>query len=86
MTLGSHQKTVGASQAHLTPRWIIETLGPFDLDPCASAIATRCGFGSSPRCMVGRRLRNGSCSAQLRCSVLRRNDRVRDGAALTYGV
>jgi DNA N-6-adenine-methyltransferase Dam len=36
MTLGSHQKTVGASQVHLTPRWIIEVLGPFDLDPCAA--------------------------------------------------
>ena len=36
MTLGSHQKTVGASQVHLTPRWIIDALGPFDLDPCAA--------------------------------------------------
>jgi hypothetical protein len=36
MTLGSHQKTVGASQDHLTPRCIIEALGPFDLDPCAA--------------------------------------------------
>jgi DNA N-6-adenine-methyltransferase (Dam) len=36
MTLGSHQRTIGASQVHLTPRWIIEALGPFDLDPCAA--------------------------------------------------
>jgi hypothetical protein len=33
MTLGSHQKTIGASQVRLTPRWIIEALGLFDLDP-----------------------------------------------------
>src|SRR5712671_6255676 len=36
MTLGSHQKTIGTSQVHLTPRWIVEALGPFDLDPCAA--------------------------------------------------
>lgn len=36
MTLGSHQKTVGDSQTWITPRWIIEALGPFDLDPCAA--------------------------------------------------
>ncbi len=36
MTLGSHQRTIGTSQVHLTPRWIIEALGPFDLDPCAA--------------------------------------------------
>jgi hypothetical protein len=36
LTLGSHQKTVGASQVHLTPRWIIEALRPFVLDPCAA--------------------------------------------------
>jgi hypothetical protein len=35
MTLGSHQRTVGASQSHFTPRWIIDRLGPFDTDPCA---------------------------------------------------
>ena len=32
MTLGSHQKTVGASQVHLTPRCIIDELGPFGHD------------------------------------------------------
>jgi hypothetical protein len=36
MTLGSHQKCVGKSQIHLTPKWIIDRLGPFDLDPCAA--------------------------------------------------
>lgn len=36
MTIGSHQRTVGKSQTHLTPPWIIERLGPFDLDPCAA--------------------------------------------------
>jgi hypothetical protein len=36
MTLGSHQSTIGTSQVHLTPRWIIDALGPFDLDPCAA--------------------------------------------------
>lgn len=36
MTLGSHQRTVGKSQVHLTPRFIIDALGPFDLDPCAA--------------------------------------------------
>lgn len=36
MTLGSHQRCVGKSQVHLTPRWLIDALGPFDLDPCAA--------------------------------------------------
>jgi len=36
MTLGSHQSCVGKSQEHLTPKWIIDRLGPFDLDPCAA--------------------------------------------------
>src|SRR5262249_9781722 len=36
MTLGSHQRTVGRSQNHITPKWIIDRLGPFDLDPCAA--------------------------------------------------
>jgi hypothetical protein len=38
MTIGSHQATVGKSQVHLTPRWIIDALGPFDLDPCAATV------------------------------------------------
>ena len=36
MSLGSHQRTVGLSQNHITPRWIIDALGPFKLDPCAA--------------------------------------------------
>ena len=36
MTLGSHQRVVGKSQVHITPRWIVDVLGPFDLDPCAA--------------------------------------------------
>jgi hypothetical protein len=36
MTLGSHQRCVGKSQVHLTPKWLIDKLGPFDLDPCAA--------------------------------------------------
>ncbi len=36
MTLGSHQTSIGKSQTHCTPRWIITRLGPFDLDPCAA--------------------------------------------------
>ena len=36
MTLGSHQQSVGKSQIHITPRWIIDRLGPFDLDPAAA--------------------------------------------------
>lgn len=38
MTLGSHQKTVGETQTWITPRWIIDALGPFDLDPCAAGL------------------------------------------------
>jgi hypothetical protein len=36
MSLGSHQRTIGSSQVHITPKWIIDALGPFDLDPCAA--------------------------------------------------
>lgn len=36
MTLGSHQKSVGASQSWITPQHILEALGPFDLDPAAA--------------------------------------------------
>ena len=32
----SHEKPIGKTQVHLTPKWIIDGLGPFDLDPCAS--------------------------------------------------
>lgn len=37
MTLGSHQRTVGSSQTYITPRSIIDDLGPFDTDPCAAS-------------------------------------------------
>jgi DNA N-6-adenine-methyltransferase (Dam) len=36
MTLGSHQQCIGKSQDHITPRGIIDALGPFDLDPAAA--------------------------------------------------
>lgn len=36
MTLGSHQQSIGKSQVHITPKWIIDALGPFDLDPAAA--------------------------------------------------
>jgi hypothetical protein len=36
VTLGSHQKTVGETQTWITPKWIIDALGPFDLDPCSA--------------------------------------------------
>ena len=36
MTLGSHQTSIGKTQVHITPRWIIEVLGPFDHDPAAA--------------------------------------------------
>jgi hypothetical protein len=36
MTLGSHQRCVGLSQDHITPKWLIDAIGPFDLDPCAA--------------------------------------------------
>jgi hypothetical protein len=36
MTIGSHQRTIGKSQVAITPRWILDPLGPFDLDPCGN--------------------------------------------------
>jgi hypothetical protein len=36
MALGSHQTTVGKSQSHITPKFIIDALGPFDLDPASA--------------------------------------------------
>lgn len=38
MTIGSHQQCVGRSQVHLTPRWLLDRLGEFDLDPCAATV------------------------------------------------
>jgi hypothetical protein len=37
MTLGSHQRTIGTSQVHITPLRIITATGPYDLDPCAAS-------------------------------------------------
>jgi hypothetical protein len=36
MTLGSHQTAIGKSQVHITPKWILDPLGSFDLDPAAA--------------------------------------------------
>jgi hypothetical protein len=39
MTLGSHQQTVGKSQNHITPLWLIDAVGgaqSFDLDPAGA--------------------------------------------------
>ena len=36
MTLGSHQRSIGKSQVAITPRAILDPLGPFDLDPCGN--------------------------------------------------
>jgi len=36
VSLGSHQRTLGRSTDHITPKFIIDACGPFDLDPCAS--------------------------------------------------
>ena len=35
MTLGSHQTSIGKSQAHFTPKWILDAHASFDMDPCA---------------------------------------------------
>lgn len=37
MTLGSHQRTVGRTQTWITPKAILDAVGPFDLDPCAAS-------------------------------------------------
>ena len=35
--IGSHERPgQGATNDWLTPRWLLDALGPFDLDPCAS--------------------------------------------------
>jgi hypothetical protein len=36
VTLGSHQKCVGDSQNHITPKRFIDRTGPYVLDPCAA--------------------------------------------------
>jgi DNA N-6-adenine-methyltransferase (Dam) len=37
MTLGSHQQCVGKTQTHITPKWLLDRLAGFDLDPCAAS-------------------------------------------------
>lgn len=32
-----HEKPFGNTDVHLTPKWVLDGLGPFDLDPCANA-------------------------------------------------
>jgi hypothetical protein len=34
----SHHATIGKSNDWITPQWILEPLGKFDLDPCASEV------------------------------------------------
>lgn len=34
--MGGHQSPRSATTDWLTPKWIIDALGPFDLDPCAA--------------------------------------------------
>lgn len=33
--IGSHESAVGGTDEWLTPPWVVEALGPFDLDPCS---------------------------------------------------
>jgi hypothetical protein len=34
--MGSHQSAAAATHVWLTPRWVLDALGPFDIDPCAA--------------------------------------------------
>jgi phage N-6-adenine-methyltransferase len=34
-SIGSHESAVGGTDEWITPRNIVDTLGPFDLDPCS---------------------------------------------------
>lgn len=34
--VGGHQKTKGSSDEWITPQWVIDALGDFDLDPCSA--------------------------------------------------
>src|SRR5262249_39764274 len=36
VTLGSHQRSIGETQNHITPKWIMDKSGPYDLDPAAA--------------------------------------------------
>lgn len=33
--MASHERAIGGKDEWLTPPWIVDKLGPFDLDPCA---------------------------------------------------
>jgi hypothetical protein len=50
MTIGSHQSAKSKSVDHLTPPWLLDRLGEFETDPCASSpprpwdIGTICNF------------------------------------------
>jgi DNA N-6-adenine-methyltransferase (Dam) len=37
LTIGSHQRAIGRSQSWISPRHIVDAVGPFDLDPCAAS-------------------------------------------------
>lgn len=38
-SIGSHERSLSAgSDEWITPKWIIDALGPFDLDPCAAVV------------------------------------------------
>lgn len=34
----AHQRTIGLNDEWLTPKWVLDPLGAFDLDPCASVV------------------------------------------------
>lgn len=36
--IGSHESSVGGTDQWLTPPWLLNALGPFDLDPCAPIV------------------------------------------------
>ena len=36
--MGSHQSASGGADEWLTPPWVLEAIGPFDLDPCAPRV------------------------------------------------
>lgn len=38
-SIGNHERSLSAgSDEWITPKWIIDALGPFDLDPCAAVV------------------------------------------------
>jgi hypothetical protein len=38
MTIGSHQQCAGKSQDHITPKWMLDRLGKFHLDPAGAVV------------------------------------------------